>query len=336
MRCPLHWPTIATFFPPKCPRALDDFVHTATGNWKLGLVLSLITTLMWGLLPISMKLLLDEMDVYTVTWYRFASSALVMGVYLAIRGGLPSLKHLRGGYAWLMLIAIAGICSNYLLYVTGLQLTSPSIAQVVIQLAPLLVILGGIVLFREKMNRIQALGVGVVIVGLLVFFNERLPELFSAEGTNGTGVLIIIVAAIVWAAYALAQKQLLKIYSSQAIMFMLYSLATLIFLAPSQVSSVTSLSGLGWAMLIFCSANTLIAYGCFSEALQQWQASRVSAILAMAPLITLFSITLIGWLAPEIAPDDHIDGLSILGALMVVMGSAACATGGIRRKPVSN
>lgn len=327
---------MACFIPPGRPRALVNFVHTVTGNWKLGLVLSLITTVMWGLLPISMKLLLDEMDVYTVTWYRFASSALVMGLYLAIKGGLPSIKKLRGVYAWLMLIAITGICGNYLLYLIGLQLTSPSIAQVVIQLAPLLVILGGVVLFREKMNRTQALGVAVVIVGLLVFFNQRLPELFSPGGANGAGVLIIILAAIVWAAYALAQKQLLKVYTSQAIMLMLYAMATLIFLAPSQVSSITALSSLGWAMLIFCSANTLIAYGCFAEALQQWQASRVSAILAMAPLITLFTIKLIGWLAPEIALDDHIDSLSILGALMVVIGSAACATGGIRRKVITN
>lgn len=327
---------MATFFTPGRPGALVNLVHTATGNWKLGLVLSLITTVMWGLLPVSMKLLLNEMDVYTVTWYRFASSALIIGLYLCIRGGLPSLKKLRGGYAWLMLIAITGICGNYLLYLIGLQMTSPSIAQVVIQLAPLLVILGGVVLFREKMNRTQALGVAVVIVGLLVFFNQRLPELVSPEGTNGAGVLIIIAAAVVWAAYALAQKQLLKVYTSQAIMLMLYSLATLIFLAPSQVGSVASLSGLGWAMLIFCSANTLIAYGCFAEALQQWQASRVSAVLAMAPLITLFTIKIIAWLRPEIALDDHIDGLAILGALMVVVGSAACATGGIRRKAVTN
>lgn len=311
-------------------------VHTATGNWKLGLALSLITTVMWGLLPISMKLLLNEMDVYTVTWYRFASSALIVGIYLAFKGRLPSLKPLRGGYAWLMLIAIVGICGNYLLYLIGLKLTSPSIAQVVIQLAPLLVILGGIVLFREKMNRTQTTGVAVVIAGLLVFFNERLPQLFIDEGTNGVGVMIIIVAAIVWAAYALAQKQLLKVYSSPAIMLMLYSLATLIFFAPSQITSISSLSGLGWAMLIFCSANTLIAYGCFAEALQQWQASRVSSVLAMAPLITLFTIKLLGWLRPEIALDDHIDAMALLGALMVVLGSTACATGGIRRKSTSS
>jgi drug/metabolite transporter (DMT)-like permease len=308
-------------------------LHTSTGNWKLGLVLSLITTLMWGLLPVSMRLLLDEMDVYTVTWFRFASSAVLLGAYLAYKGRLPSLAPLGTHYGWLMLVAIAGICGNYLLYVIGLKLTSPSIAQVVIQLAPLLVILGGIVLFREKMSRVQSIGVIVVFVGLLVFFNQRLPQLFSPNGTNGSGVLIIVLAAVLWAAYALAQKQLLKAYSSPGVMFLLYVMATLIFLGPSTISTIGSLSGTGWAMLVFCSANTLIAYGCFAEALNQWQASRVSAVLAMAPLITMLSMTLFGWMAPEIAPADHIDTLALVGALMVVLGSVSCATGGMQRKP---
>ena len=308
-------------------------MHTATGNWKLGLVLSLITTIMWGLLPVAMSLLLDEMDVYTVTWYRFASSALALGAYQAIRGRLPSLIPLRSRYGWLMLIAITGICGNYLLYVIGLELTSPSIAQVVIQLAPLLVIIGGIVLFREQMNRTQLIGILAVCAGLVVFFNQRLPELFSPGGTNGTGVLIIILAAILWAGYALAQKQLLQVYSSPGVMLLLYIFSTVIFLPPAQISSVLTLSGTGWAMLAFCSANTLIAYGCFAEALNQWQASRVSAVLAMAPLITLFSMAFLTWLAPEIAPPDHIDAFALLGAMVVVLGSAACATGGMKRKP---
>jgi drug/metabolite transporter (DMT)-like permease len=328
-----HWPNIAPPTLPLTPQGIGLRVHTATGNWKFGLVLSLITTIMWGLLPVAMILLLREMDVYTVTWYRFASSALALGAYQAFRGRLPSLAPLRSAYGWLMLIAIVGICGNYLLYVIGLELTSPSSAQVVIQLAPLLVIIGGILLFREQMNRTQLFGILAVFIGLLLFFNQRLPELFSPGGTNGTGVLIIVLAAILWAGYALAQKQLLKVYSSPGVMLLLYVFATLIFLLPAQISSVLGLSGLGWAMLAFCSANTLIAYGCFAEALNQWQASRVSAILAMAPLVTLFSMSILGWLAPKIAPSDHIDAFALLGAIVVVTGSAACATGGMKRKP---
>jgi len=308
-----------------------SLVHTVTGNWKLGLVLSLITTVMWGLLPVSMKLLLDELDPYTVTWYRFSASALVLGAYLAVKHRLPSLTPLRQGYGLLMLIAVAGICGNYLLYVLGLERTTPSIAQVVIQLAPLLVIVGGVVLFRERLSRLQVTGLVVAVAGLAVFFNDRLPELFRASGTDGMGVLIIILAAVVWAAYALAQKQMLKIYPSENIMLMLYLTATVLFLPSARLGQVWEMTALGWAMLAFCSANTLIAYGCFAEALSHWQASRVSAVLAMAPMVTLGSMKLLGIWLPEIAPTDRVDALAALGALLVVSGSTICATGGMRR-----
>lgn len=306
-------------------------MHTVTDNWRLGLVLSLVTTVMWGLLPVSMKLLLQQMDPYTVTWYRFFASAAVLGTFLAVKGRLPPLAPLRQGYGLLMLVAIGGICGNYLLYVIGLERTSPSIAQVVIQLAPLLVIVGGVWLFRERLSKLQLAGLLLAVAGLVVFFNDRLPELFRARGTDGLGVLIIVLAAVVWAAYALAQKQMLKAYASEGIMLMLYVTASFLFLPWATPGAVTGLDGLGWSMLLFCSANTLIAYGCFAEALNHWQASRVSAILAMAPLVTLASMKLLGTLLPGIAPADRIDSLAVLGALLVVAGSTVCATGGMRK-----
>ena len=46
----------------------------STGNWKLGFLLAMTTALMWGLLPIAMKVLLKSMDPFTLTWYRFAAA----------------------------------------------------------------------------------------------------------------------------------------------------------------------------------------------------------------------------------------------------------------------
>jgi hypothetical protein len=37
--------------------------------------------------------------------------------------------------------------------------------------------------------------------------------------------------------------------------------------------------------LLFCCANTVVAYGAFTEALNIWQAAKVSAVLAMAPIL---------------------------------------------------
>ncbi len=66
-----------------------------TGRWRLGLSLALITSLLWGVMPIALKILLEGMDVYTISWYRFALSAVVVGVMLAATGQLPPWKSCR-------------------------------------------------------------------------------------------------------------------------------------------------------------------------------------------------------------------------------------------------
>ena len=85
------------------------------------------------------------------------------------------------------------------------------------------------------------------------------------------------------------------------------------------------LDALQLAMLGFCCANTLIAYGAFGEALHHWDVSRVSAMLSTAPLVTLGSMWLIdrsGW---QLLPPEGLNGVSVVGALVVVAGSMTCA-----------
>ncbi len=48
-------------------------------NWKLGFGLSLITAVLWGILPIALKVALTELDAWTITWYRFAGATAHSG-----------------------------------------------------------------------------------------------------------------------------------------------------------------------------------------------------------------------------------------------------------------
>ena len=43
-------------------------MHTTSGQWGFGLLLGFLTALQWGGLPIALKVVLDGMDPYTVTW----------------------------------------------------------------------------------------------------------------------------------------------------------------------------------------------------------------------------------------------------------------------------
>jgi drug/metabolite transporter (DMT)-like permease len=303
-------------------------MNTDTGRWQLGFTMSLATAVLWGFLPIALKVALSGMDVYTITWWRFAISMLSLGAFLAWRGQLPRPRG-AGRSAWMILgVAMAMLLTNYVLYLIALDLTTPSVTQVVIQLAPLLLLLGGVFVFRERFLPRQWFGFIVLGIGLLLFFNNRLPELARPTEGLGLGVALMIVAAIAWAIYGLAQKQLLTVFTSRQVLWMLYAGATIALFPAATPLAVLKLDGLQLAMLAFCCANTLIAYGAFGEALHYWDVSRISAVLATAPLFTMGSMWLVEWSGWDLLPPEGLNALSIFGALAVVGGSMTCALAG--------
>ena len=56
-----------------------------------------------------------------------------------------------------------------------------------------------------------------------------------------------------------------------------------------------------------------------------WEASKVSATLALAPLFTILTLKVIVLINPEYAFSDRLSLLSILGAILLVLGSALTA-----------
>ena len=306
-------------------------MHKTTGRWKLGLALALTTALLWSVLPIALKLLLGQMDAFSITWYRFVAAAVILGAFQMKRNALPDVR-LLGRHGWLLLgVAIVGLMGNYVLYLVGLDFITPGAAQMVIQLAPVLLLIGGLVIFRERFSLLQWLGMAALIFGLALFFNHRLVELFTELGDYASGVLIIIVSAVAWAAYALAQKQLLKQLASEDVMLLIYAAGVLVFLLPADIGSVLEINQLGWLLLIFASLNTLIAYGAFAEALDHWEASRVSAVLAITPLLTLAWMALLAPMISSIEPEP-LNQLSLIGAALVVGGSMLMSIAGRRAK----
>jgi drug/metabolite transporter (DMT)-like permease len=302
-------------------------MHATTGRWRLGLALALTTALFWGLLPIALKLTLAGMDAWTLTWYRFATAASALGAFLAWRGQLPSRSALGRRGWWLYGVALVCLVANYVGYLVSLELTSPAVAQVLIQLAPLFLLLGGVVVFRERFAPLQWAGFAVLTTGLAVFFHDRLTEVLSLRTPLGLGVAVMLVAAVAWAVYALVQKQLLTRLASGQVLLLLYAGAVPLLLPPADLAQLLSLDRLQFGMLAFCCANTVIAYGCFAESLEHWDVSRVSAVLTLAPIFTLLGIQGAAWLWPGAAPAEALSPWNVLGAVLVVAGSMTTALG---------
>jgi drug/metabolite transporter (DMT)-like permease len=302
-------------------------LHQVNGNWRVGLTFALITSILWGLVPISLAVVLKKIDPYTINWFRFTSAFILLGCYLAYRQKLPNIGQLRLGSPYLWAIAILGLMGNYLFFVMGLQATSPSHAEVLIQLAGVSFSLGALGIFKERYTRNQWLGLGILIVGFIGFFAEQLKVVFASADRYISGSLMLVVAALTWAVYALAQKQLLARLDSTHIMWVIYGACAVFFGILAQPQTLLQLNAIEWTMLIFCGLNTVIAYGCFAESLQHWEASKVSAILALAPIFTIASMSIITWLHPGFVTPEHLTGSSLIGAILIVSGSISISLG---------
>ncbi len=298
----------------------------ALRHWY-GFGLSLITALMWGMLPVFLKICLQATDAITITWYRFTFAAIFVFFILAKKRALPAFRQLSGRTWLFLLLATLGLVGNYVGYVEGLHYLTPEAAQVLIQLAPFLLMLGGIVFYKERFTRMEMLGALVLLVGMLTFFNHKLLTLVSAFSEFGWGVFLVSMAAVVWAGYALLQKVLMRSLTAKQLTFMLYLMGALL-LAPLahtlDAGSMTLWQGLA---LLFCCFNTVIGYGCFTEAMQVWQAAKVSAVIALAPVFTIITMEISMWIAPEYFPSSDLNALAYTGALIVVIGSIMAALG---------
>lgn len=307
-------------------------LHQISGQWRLGLMLALVTASLWGILPIALKVVLEAVDVYTVTWFRFLMSFGLLTLYLAAKRRLPTWQKLRTSRLDLLAIATLFLAANYLLYLQGLHQTSPTNSQVIIQLAPVFFGLGALAIFRERYTLYQWVGLAVLISGLTLFFEDQLHVLVAAPTSYLIGSGILVLAAIAWAVYAIAQKQLLQQLPSPTIMLLIYGGSALLFSPAASPAQLTHLTPLQWGMLIFSGLNTIVAYGAFAEALDHWEASRVSAVLALTPIITLTSVLCVAFLFPRLVAAEQMTATGIWGALIVVVGSLAISLG--KRQPI--
>jgi drug/metabolite transporter (DMT)-like permease len=296
-------------------------------HWRLAFSLAILAAVCWGLLPIALRVALQGMDPLTITWYRFTTAAVLLGTYLVIKGRLPKLYKQSTFVIMLMAAAIVGLTINYALFVIGVQLTTPAIAETVIQLSNAFLLLGGVVFFKDSFGAVRWSGFAMLFGGQLLFFNRHLPLLFAGGSTTGLGVLLLVVGALSWAGYGLAQKRLMFTLDAPQTLLCLYIGGALLLSVFAHPVNLNALNLRQVLALIFCCLNTVVAYGAFSESLRLWEVSRVGATVATAPLFTLLGAAATARWAQTLSTPENLNTLAVLGAVCVVAGSAMCALG---------
>lgn len=291
----------------------------------IGFSLAMITAMAWGSLPIALKQVLVAMNAQTIVWYRFLVAALALFVLLALKKKLPSLKQL-GNVIWLAVIGVFGLAGNFFLFNSSLNYIEPSVTQIFIHLSSFGMLICGVFFFKERLGLHQKIGLLLLLLGLGLFFNDKFG-VFLQGGSYITGVALSVTAALVWVAYGMAQKILLRRFSAQQILLFIYFGCALVFTPVAKPAQIEGLTPFAFGCFLYCCANTLFGYGAYAEALNRWDVSKVSVVITLVPLFTILFSHIAHYFAPQIFAVPELNSLSYVGAFIVVCGAIFSAIG---------
>ena len=151
-----------------------------------GVLLAVCASVLWGTVPIAGTVALGGITAATQSTLRLLLAAAFLAAFLRARGApLPRPSPL---------VLFAGLClaGNYLTYMWGLERAGPATSQVLIQTAPLFLVVLGVAVLGERPKRRQYAGGAVALVGVFLVAWE--PGAASPKRT--VGVLLIFLASI--------------------------------------------------------------------------------------------------------------------------------------------
>jgi drug/metabolite transporter (DMT)-like permease len=131
-------------------------------------------------------------------------------------------------------------------------------------------------------------------------------------------------------------KKLLTSFSVKQLTILIYIIGLVVLVPFSDFGLLLHLNEAQLWSLLFCCANTLIAYGAFTKAIEIWDGSKVSAVISISPVFTYIGNKLAVAVAPDIFIDSDLDVYAYLGASLVILGAMTTSIGGKQKVTVLN
>ena len=296
-----------------------------TNNQK-GILYAGITAFFWGFLAIALKIAVQEVAPQTIVWFRFAVAFILLVAWQLFRQ--PQSLRILTRPPLLLVFAAMALSWNYLGFMLGIQYTSPSNAQLIIQTGPILLALAGVLFFKEKIRKQQIIGFVVAAIGFVFFYSQQIKIMIGHESQYNMGIMFTLSGALAWATYAILQKKLVLSFSAGTLNLFLFGFPALVYLPFVDFKPLMDLSWAWWTLLFFLGINTLIAYGSLAQALKYTEANKVSIILILNPMITFSVMGILTQMDVSWIDGERFSILSLVGALIILMGAVLV----VRRK----
>ncbi|HJW97161.1 MAG TPA: DMT family transporter [archaeon] len=257
----------------------------------LGTILAVLTAVISGIaIPLNKVFVVNlEPAVFT------ALRAFIIGLIFLAFAGWASRKSKSAfkkvPWKYLILIGVIGGGLAFLLYFSGLSLTTSSRAAFLHKTLPIYTTVLAFIFLKERVSRVQSLGLLAMLIGaFFVVSSDISPAEFWTNPQLGD--MLVLGATMLWGVEnVLARFALIKDESNLVVSFARMFIGSLfLFAAVLALGKTGALLSLTPAQLgnVLVSTGVLFAYVfCYYWSLKLINVSKASALLLLAPVITL-------------------------------------------------
>ncbi|KAB1196086.1 MULTISPECIES: DMT family transporter [Haloferax] len=250
---------------------------------RLGTALVVLSALGFGTLGIFGKLATSAgLSIPTVLTFRFLLATVLVWVWLGARGKL----RLLSGRALVVGLGLGcfGYATMSLLYFVGLEYLTAGLTGIVLYTYPVFVVALAVAVLDEPVTRRTISALVVALAGVVLITGAE------PAGVDPRGVLIVLLAAIVYATYIVVSRKTLSTVDSQTLTAHVLPAATVSFLAFGSATGQLSIPTTGESWLVIggiAVVATVVPILAFFAGLSRIGASRTSVVSTIEPAGTL-------------------------------------------------
>lgn len=278
----------------------------------------ILAHLIWGANFVVAKITLQEFPPMSLALLRFALASLLLAPFFFSE--TKKVKIDKKDLPKLIAIGVFIIVLNITFFFEGIKRTTVIDASVLTLIIPMLSVLVGWWVLKEKVYLVNLLGIVLGLLGALTIIG--LPQILTGEVAPEAlmGNVLIILASTSWVIGATISKKILKKYSSlvvTAIAFLVGTVAMFIpasleyFQNPGWMNQVTLLGILGLTFMTLLSS--ISAYFLFEWGLAKTSIAMADLFQYIEPLMaTILAVLILG---------ESISSQFLIGAGLIAAGA---------------
>ena len=284
--------------------------------------LMLVLIVFWGSSFVVVKITIEAgLTPIAIATFRFlVAGAIFLLVLLVGKLRDRSYKLL---IAWrdvpvVLVLALSGVTFFFIAQYTGIELAGASVAAILVTLlAPVLIAVFSVKLFKERLVQRQVFGVGAAALGAFVVI---VGGTLSVKGGNPRfllGCIILLATPVLWTVYSLLGKRVMEVYDAFLVVSYVNVLGGLCLvpfsLAEGSFDRVFSLSVYEWLAVLFLAVFcSVVGYFIWFYVLKHVGAAITSSFLFAEPIVTVL-------LAVQFA-GEQLNLLILGGGVLIFLG----------------